>query len=116
MQRKRNVFEGLAEELQRLIEAGAIADGEQLPSVRSYAVERKVNPNTVAKAYALLEERGYIRVELKKGAFVTYGKTAHTERNDGLKRCFIAWKEAGVTREEVLAALEEIFAGEKDYD
>ena len=52
---KANVYENLVAELKRLIELGALQYGEKLPSVRTYAVERRVNPNTVAKAYAALE-------------------------------------------------------------
>ena len=52
---KANVYETLVAELKRLMELGVLKYGEKLPSVRTYAVDRRVNPNTVAKEYAALE-------------------------------------------------------------
>ena len=39
---------------------GIISGGEQMPSVRSLAVKFSINPNTVQKAYAILEANGII--------------------------------------------------------
>ena len=41
--------------------AGTITDGDELPSRRTLSVLLGVNPNTVQKAYRLLEEEGLIR-------------------------------------------------------
>ena len=111
---KKNVFENIVDELKRLIESGAIPKGEKLPSVRSYAVERKVNPNTVAKAYTALEEAGYIRVLLKKGAFVVFGEEKERDKTQEIERCFAAFKASGVTRAELEHAIEKVFAGGED--
>ena len=46
--------------VERGVAAGAIADGEELPSRRVLSVQLGVNPNTVQKAYRLLEEEGLI--------------------------------------------------------
>jgi GntR family transcriptional regulator len=54
----------------------AIADkrlqqGEQLPTVRSLAVDLKINPNTVAKAYNQLELRGIVTTQQGTGTFIS---------------------------------------------
>ncbi len=49
---------------------GELQEGAQLPSVRSLAMELHVNPNTVAKAYALLERDGFVRSVAGRGSFV----------------------------------------------
>lgn len=54
----------------------AIADsrlnrGDQLPTVRSMAVELKINPNTVAKAYNQLELRGIVTTQQGSGTFIS---------------------------------------------
>lgn len=54
----------------------AIADnrmrtGDQLPTVRSLAVELQVNPNTVAKAYSQLELRGIVNTQQGTGTFIS---------------------------------------------
>ena len=44
----------------KLIAVGVLKTGDSLPSVRQMASTLSVNPNTVQKAYAILEERGVI--------------------------------------------------------
>ena len=41
--------------------AGTIADGEELPSRRALSELLTVNPNTIQKAYRLLEEEGLVQ-------------------------------------------------------
>lgn len=45
--------------------------GEELPSVRSLAEDIGVNMHTVNKAYGLLKEDGYIKIDRRKGAIVS---------------------------------------------
>ena len=106
---KKNVYENIVEELKTLIEGGALQFGEKLPSVRVYAVDKKVNPNTVAKAYSVLEQEGYIRVELKKGAYVSYGANVPSEKPSEVQQKLLEWKAAGVTLAEIEKALQEIY-------
>jgi GntR family transcriptional regulator len=54
----------------------AIADnrlkaGDQLPTVRGLAVDLKVNPNTVARAYSQLELLGYVTTQQGTGTFIS---------------------------------------------
>lgn len=55
---------------------GQYAEGEQLPSVRSFAAEHGANPLTVAKAYQTLQDEGYVSVRRGVGMFVAPGATA----------------------------------------
>ena len=71
---KREVYLEIAERYEKYITLGVIKPGEKLPSVRAAATELRVNPNTVQRAYTLLEEKGLIRSMPKKGAFVIFGK------------------------------------------
>ena len=50
---------------------GVISGGEKLPSVRSLALKFSINPNTVQKAYALLESGGIIYSVKGKGSFIS---------------------------------------------
>jgi GntR family transcriptional regulator len=52
------------------IASGLLSAGEQLPTVRSLAVELSVNPNTVIKAYTELEREGILTTEQGSGTFV----------------------------------------------
>jgi GntR family transcriptional regulator len=53
-----------------LIAAGALATGEQLPTVRSLAVELAVNPAAVREAYTELEQEGFLTSGEGSGTFV----------------------------------------------
>ena len=107
---KKNVYENIVEELKTLIENGVLRYGDKLPSVRAYAVDKKVNPNTVAKAYSILEQEGYIRIELKKGAYVCYGEAVSSnEQPSEVKEKLLAWKTAGIPLEEIERALKEVY-------
>jgi DNA-binding transcriptional regulator YhcF (GntR family) len=48
-------------------------EGDRIPSVREMAVQVEVNPNTVARSYAVLQEEGIIRNRRGIGYFVAEG-------------------------------------------
>lgn len=50
--------------------AGAVKQGDVLPSVRKLASELRINPNTVARAYQNLERDGVIRTVPGGGTYV----------------------------------------------
>lgn len=110
---KRNVFENIVEEIKSLIQVGVLKGGDKLPSVRAYAVERKINPNTVAKAYAVLEEQGLIRVQPKKGAYVL-GTQEKKDELDELKAQISMWRSAGIREEEIVEALKVVYEEQKE--
>lgn len=104
---KKNVYETLVAECRALIDSGVWRCGDKLPSVRTLAIERKVNPNTVAKAYSELEREGYIEIQLKKGAYVLGG--GERTEDSAIRRCVQEWRLGGVTKTEILAVIEEVF-------
>lgn len=53
----------------RMKALGLSKEGDQLPSVRQLAVELCVNPNTIQKAYQMLESAGVIYSVKGKGSF-----------------------------------------------
>jgi GntR family transcriptional regulator len=50
----------IEQQLSRLIRSGALAAGEELPSVRAMAVGLAINPDAVEEAFAELEKTGYV--------------------------------------------------------
>jgi GntR family transcriptional regulator len=56
--------------------AGALKEGDRLPTLRQLHEQLEVNPNTVAKAYRELELKGLIASERGNGSFVTAGAQA----------------------------------------
>lgn len=67
----RPIYLQLVEQLKLYIVAGNLEPGERLPSVRDLALQTQVNPNTMQKALAELEEMGLIYTERTLGKFVT---------------------------------------------
>lgn len=65
------IFEQLKKQILEFISIGILSPNDQLPSVRSLAMQIGVNPNTVSKAYQELEAQGYIFTEKGKGCFVS---------------------------------------------
>jgi GntR family transcriptional regulator len=56
------------------IAAGALAGGDQLPTIRQLAVDLSINPNTVIRAYRELEIRGVLETHQGTGTFVSHQK------------------------------------------
>lgn len=54
---------------------GLFADGDLLPSVRSFAAQQGANPLTVAKAYQSFQDDGLVLVRRGVGMFVAHGAT-----------------------------------------
>ena len=71
---KENVYQQIINEYKRYITLNVIKKDEKLPSCRSLAASLGINPNTVQKAYNVLETEGYIKVLPKKGVYVIYDK------------------------------------------
>jgi GntR family transcriptional regulator len=59
----------VVQQVKRLVASGAIAPGDQLPTVRDMASDLVLNPNTVAKAYQELERDGVVETRRGLGTF-----------------------------------------------
>lgn len=80
VQVKNQVIEGIAK--------GEIEKDEELPSVRALAEDIGINMHTVNKAYNILKEEGYIKIDRRKGAVVSLNLN---NSNDKFKEGF-KWK------------------------
>lgn len=65
------IYIQLLEYLKIYLISGVFKTGEKLPSVREFANEFKVNPNTMQKALAELENMNLIYTERTNGKYVT---------------------------------------------
>ena len=59
---------------------GAVRVGDILPSIRALAEQLRINRNTVAKAYALLQQEGVVEMVQGKGVFFTDNDSPYTEK------------------------------------
>ena len=67
---RRPIYEQVVAKLEELMLLGVMKENEPLPSVRSFAMELSINPNTIQRAYVELERQGYIYTVKGKGSFV----------------------------------------------
>ena len=96
------------------IAAGTIANGEELPSRRVVSALLGVNPNTVQKAYRMLDEEGLIQSHTGAKSCVVADDAARSRVRTQLlgqdaRAMISAMKQMGVTREEALALLDSLW-------
>lgn len=82
----RPIYEQVVEKFQTLILKGVLEPDEQLPSVRSLAVELSINPNTIQRAYGELERQGFIYTVKGRGGFVRYHEDLMEVRKERLRK------------------------------
>ena len=97
--------------IKRGVIAGTILNGDELPSRRVLSALLGVNPNTVQKAYRLLEEEGLIQSHSgAKSYMVLTGETVARIRKEMLeadaKNIVAAMKQMGLSRSEALSLIE----------
>jgi len=65
------IFLQIIEQIRLSIARGELKPGQKVAPVREMAVQFRVNPNTMQKSLAKLEEMGYLRSESTSGRYVT---------------------------------------------
>ena len=64
------IYLQIVEQVQQMIAQGELKKGDQLPTVRQLATDLRVNFNTVARAYRLLDEAGLISTQQGRGTYI----------------------------------------------
>jgi GntR family transcriptional regulator len=106
------VYLQLVEQVRHAAASGGLRSGEPLPSIRPLAEELRVNRNTIAKAYAELENQGVIETIPGKGCFLKAVNSPLTKsaRNDLLvqevDRAVVAAHHLQISDIELLALVE----------
>lgn len=110
------VYEQLIEQTERYILTGVIKAGDAMPSVRKLSLEASVNPNTVGKAYSEMTGRGVLISVPGKGCFIAENAVEIIGRDKrvllgDIKKLAQELKLAGVSQEEIISAVTEIYSG-----
>ena len=110
---KRPLYEQVCEKLTHLIVSGVLQPDEKLPSVRNLAMELSINPNTIQRAYAMLEQDGYIYVITGRGNFVAqpsaWQKEHLTAAEQALENAVDQALNDGLTQEQVRDIVKRVF-------
>ncbi len=67
------IYEQIAQQIKSAILAGEFAEGQMLPSIRALANDLRISVITTKRAYADLEEAGFVNTVQGKGTFVSGG-------------------------------------------
>ena len=112
MKQATNLYEQIYSFYKNLIYRGVIRKDEYLPSVREVALARKINPNTVVKAYSLLINDGLITSINKKGYLVIYSN--EDKKQQYLKQTINKLKLEGYTKHELIKTILEEYKDDWD--
>lgn len=99
------IFRQVIDQIRRQVMAGQLREGEQLPSVRDLAMQLRVNPMTISKAYGLLEMEGILERRRGVGLFVAAiardkaGRTKADMLEEALTRAVVTAIQLGIPEE-----------------
>ena len=108
------IHEQLSKGIKRLVMTGVLSKDSPLPSVRELALDLAINPNTVQKAYAFLEQCGITYSVSGKGRFVavdadTLKQMAQKDIISLIEPKIMELKNLGVSLPELKAEIEKIY-------
>ena len=114
------IYDQITSNIMRLKSLGVLKEGDKLPSVRSLAMKLGINPNTVQKAYNILESEGVIYSVSGKGSFIAENDRA-TEAllnaaKDEFKVAVDAALRAGLDMETLIHIINTTYKGGKTDD
>jgi len=101
------VYEQVADQVRQLIASGELVPGAMLPPVRRLAGDLGVNLNTVARAYRLLEEEGFLVIRDRSGVMVAapgeqVEYSARARLVEQMRAALARLRQAGMTTDELL--------------
>jgi len=79
------IYIQIVEGVSQMIASGELKPGDQLPTVRQMATDLRVNFNTVARAYRLLDETGLISTQHGRGTYIWDTPSEETSQRLRLK-------------------------------
>lgn len=107
------IYVQIMEQIRQKVASGELKQGDQLPTVRQLATELRVNFNTIARAYRLLDEAGLISTQHGRGTYIWEQPTEETIQRlrqqglEGLTRRYLAEAaRQGFSPEEVAANIQ----------
>jgi GntR family transcriptional regulator len=74
------IYRQIVNQVKYLVASGLIQPGEELPPIRTLALQLKVTPNTIVKAYGYLEIAGVIEKRRGSGTYVSEGRLQMARR------------------------------------
>ena len=89
-----------------------ICDGDQLPSIRNMADEIGINMHTINKAYTVLRQAGYVKLDRRRGAIVSVDVDKIEAIEEIRRELSVTLAKAGcmhISKEEIHELVDEIY-------
>ena len=105
------IYEQIRDNLKQLIIDGILKTDEKIPSVRELAVTMAINPNTIQKAYKMLEDDGLMESHSGAKSYMCFDDTTVASVRKQLLESdataiISSLKQMGLNKEEALALIE----------
>lgn len=114
------IYQQIYNEVIKEISLGLLLPQEKIATVRELATSLGINPNTVSKAYQMLEQNGYIYSVVGKGSFVadSSGKLAGLKESTmrDLKKGMTNAHHLGIAYKDVIDLANDIYNGGGNSD
>lgn len=116
-QDRRPLYEQVTEKFRTLIYQGVLPADSRIPSVRQLAMELSINPNTIQRAYMMLEQEGLIYPVKGKGNFVADTQKIQEESKENFRQEFLELvrkgNHTGFEEEELIALVQKGYKEEQ---
>lgn len=104
--------------VKKAVVTGHLVPGDRFPSIRQLSQELRINPNTAQKVVRRLAEEGLLSIVPGVGTVVAAAAPPTAEQKkrllqEPLERLVIEAKRMSLSQEDVLAAVRELWAGNK---
>jgi GntR family transcriptional regulator len=83
------VYQQIVDQIKREIALGRLSSTDKIPTVRELASKLIINPNTIAKAYKILEQQGIVVTRVGAG---TYISEAGSSLSDDARKSLVCGK------------------------
>ncbi|MDL2233988.1 GntR family transcriptional regulator [Ruminococcaceae bacterium OttesenSCG-928-L11] len=113
LQSRLPIYEQLKARISELVLTGVLKPDDQLPSVRTFARELGINPNTVQKAYQELERDNIVYSVAGRGSYISSNSDLtdqlQEQQLDAIRQTVRQAKNASVPKDKVLHVVEGIY-------
>ena len=109
---RKPIYEQIVDNVKALVLTGVMKPDEQLPAVRKLAVDLTINPNTIQKAYAILEAQQIVYSIPGRGIFISISDLLSLKRlelTNSLKSEFEEAAAVGITADEITRLVGEVY-------
>jgi GntR family transcriptional regulator len=117
------IYLQVVERIKEHLAAGQLKPGDQLPTVRSLASDLRVNFNTIARAYRIMDDAGIISTQQGRGTYIletpsleVIGSIREKALEDLTRRYIADAERLGVAPEELNGILNEQVARLREAD